>query len=168
MRLKNIKNRRFIIAAFKEIQSEFENMYSLNSFENDPMALEKVSDFISKVLNVKETSDIDFIYASYVLNYHNVDGDFSILDRDDEEILIPKEKSFEAVKSEWSQVYFEEKFVESYYLPCMMRYDITEFHIEPIEEGNCGIVDINDSWDTEILIIENDEISPNPPNPNNV
>ena len=70
MRLNNIRNKRFIIAAFKEIQREFEDNYSLNSFEHDTMVLEEVSGFLTKVLNVKETSDIDFIYASYVLNYH--------------------------------------------------------------------------------------------------
>jgi hypothetical protein len=168
MRLNNIKNKRFIIAAFKEIQREFEDNYSLYSFEHDSVVLEEVSGFLTKVLNVKETSDIDFIYASYVLNYHNVDGDFSILEHDDEEILIPEEKSFKAVKTEWSQVYFEEKFVESYYLPCMMSFDIEEYHIDPIEDDSCGIVEIHDSWDREINIIENVEISPKPPNPNNI
>ena len=171
MRLNNIKNRRFIIAAFKEIQREFEDNYSLNSFEHDTMVLEEVSGFLTKVLNVKETSDIDFIYASYVLNYHNVDGDFSILEHDDEEILIPEEKSFKAVKTEWSQVLFKEVFVESYYLPCMMSFDIQEYHIDSIEDDSCGIIDIHDSWDRVIDIIENDEISPKPPklpNPNNI
>jgi hypothetical protein len=168
MRLNNIKNKRFIIAAFKEIQREFEDNYSLYSFEHDSVVLEEVSGFLTKVLNVKETSDIDFIYASYVLNYHNVDGDFSILEHDDEEILIPEEKSFKAVKTEWAQVYFEEKFVESYYLPCMMSFDIEEYHIDPIEDDSCGIVEIHDSWDREINIIENVEISPKPPNPNNI
>jgi hypothetical protein len=168
MRLNNIKNKRFIIAAFKEIQREFEDNYSLYSFEHDSVVLEEVSGFLTKVLNVKETSDIDFIYASYVLNYHNVDGDFSILEHDDEEILIPEEKSFKAVKTEWSQVYFEEKFVESYYLPCMMSFDIEQYHIDPIEDDSCGIVEIHDSWDREINIIENVEISPKPPNPNNI
>ena len=168
MRLNNIKNRRFIIAAFKEIQREFEDNYSLNSFEHDTMVLEEVSGFLTKVLNVKETSDIDFIYASYVLNYHNVDGDFSILEHDDEEILIPEEKSFKAVKTEWSQVLFKEVFVESYYLPCMMSWDIEQYHIDPLEDSSCGIENIHDSWDREITIIENVEISPKPPNPNNI
>ena len=168
MRLNNIRNKRFIIAAFKEIQREFEDNYSLDSFEHDARVLEEVSGFLTKVLNVKDNDDIDFIYASYVLNYHNVDGDFSILDHDDEEILIPEEKSFKAVKTEWSQVYFEEKFVESYYLPCMMSFDIEEYHIDPIEDDSCGIIEIQDSWDREINIIENVEISPKPPNPNNI
>ena len=168
MRLNNVKNKRFIIAAFKEIQREFEDNYSLDSFEHDTMVLEEVSGFLTKVLNVKETSDIDFIYASYVLNYHNVDGDFSILDHDDEEILIPEEKSFKAVKTEWSQVLFKEVFVESYYLPCMMSFDIEQYHIDPIEDDSCGIIEIHDSWDREINIIENVEISPKPPNPNNI
>ena len=171
MGINNIKNKRFIIAALKEIQREFEDNCSLDSFERDPMVLEEVSGFLTKVLNVKDNDDIDFIYASYVLNYHNVDGDFSILERDDEEILIPEEKSFKAVKTEWSQVLFKEVFVESYYLPCMMSFDIQEYHIDPIEDDSCGIIDIHDSWDREIDIIENDEISPKPPklpNPNNI
>ena len=154
MRLNNIKNKRFIIESFKEIEREFGGQYSLHSFEHDPMVLDVVSGFLTKVLNVKETSDIDFIYASYVLNYHNVDGDFSILEHDDEEILIPEEKSFKAVKTEWSQVYFEEKFVESYYLPCMMSFDIEQYHIDPLEDKSCGIEDIQDSWDRAIDIEE--------------
>jgi hypothetical protein len=154
MNLNNIKNKRFLIGSFKEIQREFGDIYSLNSFEHDPMVLEEVSGFITKVLNVKDNSDIDFIYASYLLNYENVEGDFSILDHDDEEILIPEEKSFKAVKTEWAQVFFKEVFEESYYLPCMMEWDIHQYHIDPLEDITCGIEDIQDSWDKEIDIEE--------------
>ena len=118
------------------------------------MVLDDVSGFITKVLNVKDNDDTDFIYASYILNYYNVDGDFSILEHDDEEILIPEEKSFKAVKTEWSQVYFKEVFVESYYLPCMMEFDIQEYYIDPLDDKGCGIEDINESWDREIHIEE--------------
>ena len=154
MKLNNIRNKRFLIGSFKEIQREFGGIYSLNSFEHDPMVLEEVSGFITRVLNVKDNSDIDFIYASYVLNYHNVEGDFSILDHDDEEILIPEEREFRGVKTEWAQVYFREVFVESYYLPCMMGWDIEQYHIDPLDDKSCGIQDINESWDREIHIEE--------------
>ena len=154
MGINNIKNKRFLIGSFKEIEKEFGDAYSLDSFEHDPIVLEEVSGFLTKVLNVKDNDDIDFIYASYVLNYHNVDGDFSILERDDEEILIPEEKSFKAVKTEWSQVLFKEVFVESYYLPCMMSFDIEQYNIDPIEDDSCGIIDVHDSWDTEVDIEE--------------
>ena len=154
MGINNIKNKRFLIGSFKEIEKEFGGKYSLDSFEHDPIILEEVSGFLTEVLNVKDNDDIDFIYASYVLNYHNVDGDFSILERDDEEILIPEEKSFKAVKTEWSQVLFKEVFVESYYLPCMMSFDIEQYNIDPIEDDSCGIIDVHDSWDTEVDIEE--------------
>jgi hypothetical protein len=154
MGINNIKNKRFLIGSFKEIEKEFGDNYSLNSFEHDPMVLDDVSGFITKVLNVKDQDDIDFIYASYILNYYNVDGDFSILEHDDEEILIPEEKSFKAVKTEWSQVFFREVFVESYYLPCMMRWDIEQYHIDPMDDKSCGIQDIQDSWDRVIDIGE--------------
>ena len=154
MKLNNVKNKRFIIESFKEIEREFGNQYSLDSFEHDPMVLDDVSGFITKVLNVKDNDDTDFIYASYILNYYNVDGDFSILEHDDEEILIPEEKSFKAVKTEWSQVLFKEVFVESYYLPCMMSWDIEQYHIDPLEDSSCGIENIHDSWDREVDISE--------------
>ena len=154
MGINNIKNKRFLIGSFKEIEKEFGDNYSLNSFEHDPMVLDYVSGFITKVLNVKDQDDIDFIYASYILNYYNVDGDFSILEHDDEEILIPEEKSFKAVKTEWSQVFFREVFVESYYLPCMMRWDIEQYHIDQMDDKSCGIQDIQDSWDRVIDIGE--------------
>ena len=154
MGINNIKNKRFLIGSFKEIEKEFGDTYSLDSFEHDPMVLDDVSGFITKVLNVKDQDDIDFIYASYILNYYNVDGDFSILEHDDEEILIPEEKSFKAVKTEWSQVFFREVFVESYYLPCMMRWDIEQYHIDPMDDKSCGIQDIQDSWDRVIDIGE--------------
>lgn len=154
MGINNIKNKRFLIGSFKEIEKEFGDNYSLNSFEHDPMVLDDVSGFITKVLNVKDQDDIDFIYASYILNYYNVDGDFSILEHDDEEILIPEEKSFKAVKTEWSQVFFREVFVESYYLPCMMSWDIEQYHIDPMDDKSCGIQDIQDSWDRVIDIGE--------------
>ena len=154
MGINNIKNKRFLIGSFKEIEKEFGDNYSLNSFEHDPMVLDDVSGFITKVLNVKDQDDIDFIYASYVLNYENVEGDFSILEHDDEEILIPEEKEFKGVKTEWSQVFFKEVFVESYYLPCMMEWDIQEYHIDPLDDNGCGIQDIDDTWDREIYIEE--------------
>ena len=154
MNIKSIKNKRFLIGSFKLIKNEFEGRYSLNSFEHDPMVLDKVSGFLTNVLYVKDTDDVDFIYASYILNYYNVDGDFSILEHDDEELLIPEEKSFKAVKTEWSQVFFKEVFVESYYLPCMMSWDIEQSHIDPLEDKGCGIEDIQDSWDREIDIGE--------------
>ena len=154
MGINNIKNKRFLIGSFKEIKKEFGDEYSLDSFEHDTIVLEEVSGFLTKVLNVKDNDDIDFIYASYILNYYNVDGDFSILEHDDEEILIPEEKSFKAVKTEWSQVLFKEVFVESYYLPCMMSFDIEQYNIDPIEDSSCGIENIHDSWDREINIGE--------------
>jgi hypothetical protein len=154
MKFNSIRNKRFLIGSFKEIQREFKDKYNIESFEYDPMILEEVSGFITKVLNVKDQDDVDFIYASYILNYYNVDGDFSILEHDDEEILIPEEKSFKAVKTEWSQVFFREVFVESYYLPCMMRWDIEQYHIDPMDDKSCGIQDIQDSWDRVIDIGE--------------
>lgn len=154
MKLNNIRNKRFLIGSFKEIQREFEDQYSLNSFEHDPMVLDDVSGFITKVLNVKDNDDTDFIYASYILNYYNVEGDFSILEHDDEEILIPEEKSFKAVKTEWAQVFFKEEFVESYYLPCMMSWDIEQYNIDPLEDKFCGIENIHDIWDREVDISE--------------
>lgn len=158
MKLNNIKNKRFLIGSFKEIKREFGDEHNIDNFEHDPMVLDEVSGFITNVLNVKETSDVDFIYAAYVLNYHNVGGDFSILDHDDEEILFPKEKNFRAVKHEWSEVLFKEVFEESYYLPCMMSWDMQEYHIDPLHDDSCGIMDIQDSWDREIDI---EEIKPN-------
>lgn len=154
MKLNNIRNKRFLKGSFKMIQREFGDKYSLEELEYDPMVLEEVSGFISEVLNVKDNSDIDFIYASYVLNYENVDGDFSILDHDDEEILNPEEKEFKAVKTEWAQVFFREVFAESYYLPCMMSWDIEQYNIDPLEDISCGIEDIRDSWDREIDVHE--------------
>ena len=50
----------------------------------------------------------------------------------------------------------------------MMSFDIEQYHIDPIEDDSCGIIEIQDSWDREINIIENVEISPKPPNPNNI
>lgn len=154
MKLNNIRNKRFLIGSFKEIQREFEDQYSLNSFEHDSMVYDVVSNFIIDVLNVKDTDDINFIYASYTLNYYNVDGDFSILEYDDEEILIPEEKEFKGVKTEWSQVFFKEVFVESYYLPCIMAWDIEQYHIDPLDDKSCGIEKINDTWDRDIDIEE--------------
>ena len=46
-------------------------MGNINDFESDTYVLEMVSGFIQKILNVKDLNDVDFIYASYVLNYKN-------------------------------------------------------------------------------------------------
>ena len=100
MSIKSIKNKRFLKGAFKLIESEFGENWNINDFESDTYVLEMVSGFIQKILNVKDLNDVDFIYASYVLNYKNVGGDFTILDHEDEEILIPKLKKYQAIKTE--------------------------------------------------------------------
>ena len=96
MNIKSIKNKRFLIGSFKIIKSEFGDEYDINDFESDIIVLETVTGFIQDVLNVKNIGDVDFIYASYILNYKNVDGDFTILDHEDEEILTPKLKKYQA------------------------------------------------------------------------
>jgi len=156
MNIKSIKNKRFLIGSFKMIKSEFGDEYDINDFESDIYVLETVSGFIQNVLNVKNIGDVDFIYASYILNYKNVDGDFTILDHEDEEVLTPKLKKYQAIKTEVKSVLFRETYEGEYYLPLIMEFDIAEYAIEPIPDphNNCNIDDIYDSWDSEIDIGE--------------
>ena len=155
MNLNNIKNTKFLKGAFKMIQREFESKYTIEDFITEAWILEEISGYIRDVLNVPELEDIDFIYATYVLNYRNVEGDFSILDHDDEEILFPEKKEFRGVETHWSQVFFKSEYIGSYYLPCMMDWDIQDHAIEPLNDAACNIQDINDTWDKEISIEEN-------------
>jgi hypothetical protein len=156
MNIKSIKNKRFLIGSFKMIKSEFGDEYDINDFESDIYVLETVSGFIQNVLNVKNIEDVDFIYASYILNYKNVDGDFTILDHEDEEILTPKLKKYQAIKTEARSVLFKETYEGEYYLPVIMEHDITEYVIEPIPDpyDGCNIEEIYDTWDTETDIVE--------------
>ncbi len=156
MNIKSIKNKRFLIGSFKMIKSEFGDEYDINDFESDIYVLETVSGFIQNVLNVKNIEDVDFIYASYTLNYKNVDGDFTILDHEDEEILTPKLKKYQAIKTEAKSVLFKETYEGEYYLPVIMEFDIAEYAIEPIPDphNDCNIVEIYDTWDTETDIGE--------------
>ena len=156
MNIKSIKNKRFLIGSFKMIKSEFGDEYDINDFEYDIYVLETVSGFIQNALNVKNIEDVDFIYASYILNYKNVDGDFTILDHEDEEILTPKLKKYQAIKTEVRSVLFKETYEGEYYLPVIMEHDITEYVIEPIPDpyDGCNIEEIYDTWDTETDIVE--------------
>lgn len=156
MSIQSIKNKRFLKGAFKLIESEFGDKYDINDFESDIYILEMVSGFIQDILNVKDLNDVDFIYASYVLNYKNVDGDFTILDHEDEEILTPKLKKYQAIKTEVKTVLFKETYEGEYYLPVIMEFDIAEYEIEPIPDpyGDCNIEVIYDTWDTETDIGE--------------
>ena len=156
MNIKSIKNKRFLLGSFKMIKSEFGDEYDINDFESDIYVLETVSGFIQNVLNVKNIEDVDFIYASYILNYKNVDGDFTILDHEDEEILTPKLKKYQAIKTEVKSVLFRETYEGEYYLPLIMEFDIAEYAIDPIPDphNNCNIDDVYDSWDGEIDIGE--------------
>jgi len=156
MNIKSIKNKRFLIGSFKMIKSEFGDEYDINDFESDIYILEMVSGFIQNILNVKDLNDVDFIYASYILNYKNVDGDFTILDHEDEEVLTPKLKKYQAIKTEVKSVLFKETYEGEYYLPLIMEFDIAESAINPIPDphNNCNIDDIYDSWDSEIDIGE--------------
>jgi hypothetical protein len=151
MNIKSIKNKRFLIGSFKMIKSEFGDEYDINDFESDIYVLETVS-------------------ASYILNYKNVDGDFTILDHEDEEILTPKLKKYQAIKTEARSVLFKETYEGEYYLPVIMEHDITEYVIEPIPDpydgseyviepipdpyDGCNIEEIYDTWDTETDIVE--------------
>jgi hypothetical protein len=94
--------------------------------------------------------------TSYILNYKNVDGDFTILDHEDEEILTPKLKKYQAIKTEARSVLFKETYEGEYYLPVIMEHDITEYVIEPIPDpyDGCNIEEIYDTWDTETDIVE--------------
>ena len=156
MNIKSIKNKRFLLGSFKMIKSEFGDEYDIIDFESDIYVLEMVSGFIQKILNVKDLNDVDFIYASYVLNYKNVGGDFTILDHEDEEILIPKLKKYQAIKTEVKSVLFKETYEGEYYLPLIMEYDIAEYAIGPIPDphNDCNIEEIYDTWDTETDIGE--------------
>jgi len=156
MNIKSIKNKRFLIGSFKMISSEFGNEYDIDDFESDIYVLETVSGFIQNVLNVKNIGDVDFIYASYILNYKNVDGDFTILDHEDEEILTPKLKKYQAIKTEVRSVLFKETYEGEYYLPVIMEHEIAEYVIEPIPDpyDGCNIEEIYDTWDTETDIGE--------------
>ena len=156
MNIKSIKNKRFLIGSFKMIKSEFGDEYDINDFEYDIYVLETVSGFIQNALNVKNIEDVDFIYASYILNYKNVDGDFTILDHEDEEILTPKLKKYQAIKTEVRSVLFKETYEGEYYLPVIMEHDIAEYVIKPIPDpyDGCNIEEIYDTWDTETDIVE--------------
>jgi hypothetical protein len=138
------------------IKSEFGDEYDINDFESDIYVLEMVSGFIQNILNVKDLNDVDFIYASYILNYKNVDGDFTILDHEDEEVLTPKLKKYQAIKTEVKSVLFKETYEGEYYLPLIMEFDIAEYAIDPIPDphNDCNIDDVYDSWDREIDIGE--------------
>ena len=156
MNIKSIKNKRFLIGSFKMIKSEFGDEYDINDFESDIYVLETVSGFIQNILNVKDLNDVDFIYASYILNYKNVDGDFTILDHEDEEILTPKLKKYQAIKTEAKSVLFKETYEGEYFLPVIMEWDIAEYAIDPIPDpnDNCYIEEMYDTWDTETDIGE--------------
>jgi len=155
MKLNNIRSQRSLLQTFKILYDEFDSKFSITQITNDSIVLDEISTFLMEVLNIVDNDDCDYIIASYVLNYDNVDGDFSIYDEPDEEILSPKRHTYSAERSYYSSVYFVESFdSHTYYLPSMMLWDIQEGHLSSEDSEHCDIEDITDTWDEEITIDE--------------
>ena len=132
---------------------EFDNIYTISEIVNESNVLDEITTFLMEILNIIDNDDCDFIIASYVLNYDNVDGDFSVYDEPGEEILLPKKSKYDATKEYYSSVLFVEHFdSHEYYLPSMMSWDIQEGYIDSEDSHYCGIEDIMDTWDEEIKI----------------
>ena len=113
----------------------------------DTSYYEEFSTFIQNKLSHTDSDEVDFIYASFSLNWEMYASSFPELYG---EVIRPEIKMYEGVRNYGATVIYNEYYHHSTYLPIMLEYAITEYQID---EDNVES-DIRDTWDHDITINE--------------
>jgi hypothetical protein len=122
--------------------------HDIDEVEDDPSIYESIIYVVEELLGVKEQDSIDFIVASFVLNYMTA-GDWDLL----KEIGVkePQKKKWDLTKSYgirgWAT---DEALGVEGYLPSEMRYGDWNYDYD----WETREMDISDTWDEELDITE--------------
>jgi len=108
---------------------------------------EDIYTFIHDKLSHTEDDEVDFIYASFSLNWEMYTSSFPEIYG---EVIRPEIKMYEGVRNYGATVIYNEYFHHSTYLPIIVEYAIQEYQID---EDNVES-DVHDTWDEEITINE--------------
>jgi hypothetical protein len=114
---------------------------------DEPSVYEDIFMFIQDKLSHTDADEVDFIYASFSLNWEMYPSSFPEIYG---EVIKPKLKMYEGFRNYGATVVYNESYHHNTYLPIMLRYMIEEYQID---EDNVE-TDIRDTWDHQIDIYE--------------
>lgn len=121
--------------------------FSITDLFHEPSVYEDIFMLIQNKLSHTDSNDVDFIYASFSLNWEMYASSFPEIYG---EVIRPEIKMYEGVRNYIATAIYNEYYHHSTYLPIMFEYAINEYQID---EDNVE-TDIQDSWDHEITINE--------------
>ena len=131
---------------YNHIKGSDPSFINTDLFEDTSYYVE-FSSFIQDKLSHTDSDEVDFIYASFSLNWEMYTSSFPEIYG---EVIRPEIKTFEGVKRYGATVIFNEFYHQNTYLPIMLEYAINEYQID---EDNIES-DVHDTWDHEITINE--------------
>lgn len=121
--------------------------FEITDLFHETSIYEDIFMLIQDKLSHTDSNEVDFIYASFSLNWEMYASSFPELYG---EVIRPEIKMYEGVRNYGATVIYNEYYHHSTYLPIMLEYAITEYQID---EDNVES-DIRDTWDHDITINE--------------
>ncbi len=114
---------------------------------DDTSTYEDISIFIQDKLSHSDADEVDFIYASFSLNWEMYASSFPEIYG---EVIRPKLTRYEGVRNYYAKVVYDEYYHHNTYLPIMLEYLINDYQID---EDNIES-EIYDTWDYSVTIHE--------------
>ena len=131
---------------YNHIKGSDPSFINTDLFEDTSYYVE-FSSFIQDKLSHTDSDEVDFIYASFSLNWEMYTSSFPEIYG---EVIRPEIKMYEGVRNYGASVIYNEYYHHSTYLPVMLEYMINEFQIDEDHVDT----DIRDTWDQEISVEE--------------
>ena len=131
---------------YNHIKGSDPSFINTDLFEDTSYYVE-FSSFIQDKLSHTDSDEVDFIYASFSLNWEMYTSSFPEIYG---EVIRPEIKMYEGVRNYRASVIYNEYYHHSTYLPIIFEYAIQEYLID---EDNVES-DVHDTWDHEITIDE--------------
>jgi hypothetical protein len=129
---------------YKFAKSEFPRI-EVSWLFDDASVYEDIFMFIQDKLSHSDSEEVDFIYASFSLNWEMYGSSFPEIYG---EVVRPKLTMYEGRKTYGADVVYNEFYHHRTYLPVMLEYMINEFQIDEDHVDT----DIRDTWDHEISV----------------
>lgn len=121
--------------------------FDISDLFDEQNVYEDIFMFIQDKLSHSDADEVDFIYASFSLNWEMYASSFPEIYG---EVIKPKLTTFEGVRRYGATVVYNEFYHQNTYLPIMLEYAINEYQID---EDNIE-TEVHDTWDHEISINE--------------
>lgn len=127
--------------------TESTDSFNITDLFDDSSVYEDIFNFIQDKLSHSDSDEVDFIYASFSLNWEMYASSFPEIYG---EVIKPKLKMYEGIRNYSATVVYDEYYHYNTYLPIILEYMISEYQID---EDNIES-EIHDSWDYNIEIKE--------------